>query len=179
MPDRETQNAPAPEPLTLRLLRDTFDERGIPLRCPRRQCRRSRHCGGAARRPAAPLNADQRLPPCALHAKPESHRQVLAWTADLLAPLDESTAPGTWPADAETANHLRLALVIMEQIHTRPGPHRESERTALAAWQKTDPSPEITASLRRFWRHSGAKTGISAKQDATRSPDAPQSCGTR
>ncbi len=167
MPDPQTRDCPAAEPLTLRLLRDTFDERGTPLRCPRRQCRRSRHCSGAALRPADPLNADERLPVCALHAKPEARRQFLAMAADLLPPLDDST-PRVWPDDREAANHLRQALAIVWYIHTRPGPHPASERTALAAWQATDPAPEVTALCRRIWRHAKvekrpvAKSGPSA-----------------
>jgi hypothetical protein len=168
MPDRQTRDNPLPEPLELRLLRDTFDQRGLPLRCPRRQCRRSRHCSGAALRPAEPLNPGEALPPCALHAKPEARRQFLAMAADLLPPLADSTAPGAWPDDREAANHLRQALAIVEQIHTRPGPHPQSERTALAAWHATDPAAEITALCRRIWRHSkpeqrpSAPTGTAA-----------------
>jgi len=154
MPDRETQDAPVPEPLTLRLLRDTFDKRGLPLRCPRRQCRRSRYCSGPALRPSDPLNADERLPPCALKAKPEARRQFQALAADLLPPLDDSTAPGTWPEDREAANHLRQALAIVKRIHTRPGPHPEREKRALAAWHASDPNREATAFCDRIWRHS-------------------------
>jgi hypothetical protein len=136
------------------MLRDTLDEDGTPLRCPRRQCRRSRHCSGAAYRPAAPLNPEERLPHCVLHAKPEVRQQFLAWAADLLPPLDDSTGPGAWPDDQEAANHLRLSLAIVERIHTRPGPHSDSERTALAAWAATDPAPETSATYRRLWRHT-------------------------
>ncbi|NBB53425.1 hypothetical protein GVN24_34675 [Rhizobium sp. CRIBSB] len=154
MPDRQTRENPLPEPLEIRLLRDTFDQRGLPLRCPRRQCRRSRYCSGPALRPAQPLNPGEALPPCALQAKPEARRQFLAMAVDLLPPLNDSTAPGTWPDDREAANHLRQALAIVEQIHARPGPHPQSERTALAAWYATDPAPEITALCRRIWRHA-------------------------
>lgn len=158
MPNRQTLDAPVPEPLELRLLRDTFDERGIPLRCPRRQCRRSRHCSGTAHRPADPLNEGEWLPDCALHAKPEARRQFLAMASDLLPPLDDSTAPGTWPDDKEAANNLRQALAIVERIHTRPGPHPESERTALAAWAASDPNPQLSAVCRRIWRHTKVET---------------------
>ncbi|MBC2773367.1 hypothetical protein H6M51_10860 [Rhizobium sp. AQ_MP] len=152
MPDRQTRDTPGPEPLTLRLLRETFDKRGLPRRCPRRQCRRSRYCSGPALRPNDPLNADERLPPCALRAKPEARRQFQALAADLLPPLDDSTAPGTWPEDREAANHLRQALAIVARIHTRPGPHPASERAALAAWHASDPAPEVTALCDRLWR---------------------------
>ncbi len=158
MPNRQTLDAPAPEPLELRLLRDTLDEHAIPLRCPRRQCRRSRHCSGAARRPAQPLNEGEWLPACALHAKPEARRQFLAWAAGILPPLAERTAPGTWPDDREAANHLRQALAIVERIHTRPGPHPESERTAFAAWAASDPNPQLSAVCRRIWRHTKRET---------------------
>lgn len=153
MPDRETRDIPAPEPLTLRLLRDTFDQRGFPLRCPRRQCRRSRYCSGPALRPADPLNPDEKLPPCALQAKPEARRQFRALAADLLPPLDDSTAPGTWPEDREAANHLRQAMAIVKRIHTRPGPHPDSEKSALAAWHASDPDPDVTALCDRIWRN--------------------------
>ena len=152
MPDPKT--TPAPEPLTLRLLRDTLDHRGIPRRCSRRQCRRSRHCSGAALRPVDPITADERLPPCALGVKPEQRRQFLAAAADILPPLDHSTAPGTWPDDTEAANHLRQALAIVKRIHSRPGPHPESEAEALAAWHATDPAPDVTALHDRVWRHT-------------------------
>lgn len=154
MPDRQTTKAPVPEPLTLRLLRDTFDKHGIPRRCPRRQCRRSRHCSGAALSTAAQINADERLPPCALNAEPERRRQFLTWAADVLPPLDDSTVPGAWPDDTEAANHLRQALAIVARIHSRPGPHPESEAKALAAWHATDPDPEVTALCHRIWRHA-------------------------
>lgn len=176
MPDPRT---PAPEPLELRLLRDTFDERGIPLRCPRRQCRRSRHCSGAAHLPADPLTADERLPPCALRAKPEARRQFLAMARDLLPPLDDSTAPGTWPDDREAANHLRQALAIVERIHTRPGPHPESERTALAAWAASDPNPQLSAICRRIWRHTKRETKPRANPGSASSGGWPPSCDTQ
>ena len=153
MPDRQTRDTPAPEPLTLRLLRETLDKRGLPLLCPRRQCRRSRYCSGPALRPADPLNANEKLPPCALRAKPEARRQFQALAADLLPPLDDCTAPGTWPEDREAANHLRQALAIVARIHTRPGPHPASERTALAAWHATDPDPDVTAFCDSIWRN--------------------------
>jgi hypothetical protein len=153
MPDRQTRDNPLTEPLEIRLLRDTFDQRGFPLRCPRRQCRRSRYCSGPALRPAEPLNADERLPSCALQAKPEAHRQFRALAADLLPPLDDSTAPGTWPEDREAANHLRQAMAIVKRIHTRPGPHPDSEKRALAAWHATDPDPDLTALCDRIWRN--------------------------
>lgn len=133
MPNRQIAESPAPEPLELRLLRDILDEQRTPLLCPRRQCRRSRHCSGTAQCPADPINADEWLPPCALRAAPELRRRFLAWAADILPPLADRTAPGTWPDDREAANHLRQALAIVERIHTRPGPHPQSERTALAA----------------------------------------------
>lgn len=162
MPNRQTLDAPAPEPLELRLLRDTLDEHGIPLRCARRQCRRSRHCSGTARRPAQPLNEGEWLPDCALHAKLEARQQFIAMAQDLLPPLDDSTAPGIWPDDREAANHLRQALAIVERIHTRPGPHPESERTALAAWAASEPNPQLSAVCRRIWRHTKVETNSRA-----------------
>jgi hypothetical protein len=143
-------------------LRDTLNEHGIPLRCPRRQCRRSRHCSGAARRPAQPLNEGEWLPAFVIHAKPEARQQFIAMARDLLPPLDGSTAPGTWPDDREAANHLRHALAIVERIHTRPGPHPESERTALAAWAASDPNPQLSAVCRRIWRHTKRETNSRA-----------------
>ena len=164
MPD--PQIIPAPEPLTLRLLRDIFDKRGIPRRCPRRQCRRSRHCSGRALSPVDPLTPDERLPPCAFRAKPEARRQFIAMARDLLPPLDGSATLGTWPDDREAANHLRQAIAIVERIHSRPGPHPDSEGTALAAWHATDPAPELTALCRRIWRQPKAEKRPTASPDA-------------
>lgn len=166
MPNRQISEAPAPEPLQLRLLRDILDEHRIPLGCPRRQCRRSWHCSGTAHRPADPINADEWLPPCGLHVPSELRRRFLAWAADILPPLADRTAPGTWPDDRETANHLRQALAIVERIRTRPGPHPQSEPTALAAWYATDPDPEATALCRRIWRNTKALARLRANSGA-------------
>lgn len=166
MPNRQFSESPAPEPLEMRLLRDILDEHRTPLLCPRRQCRRSRHCSGTAHRPADPINADEWLPPCALRATPELRRRFLDWAADILPPLDDRAAPGTWPDDKQASNHLRQALAIVERIHTRPGPHPQSERTALAAWHAADPDPETTALCRRIWRNTKALTRLRANSGA-------------
>lgn len=180
MPDPKPTEVPAPEPLTLRLLRDTLDERGIPLRCcPRRQCRRSRHCSGRALRPVDPLDADERLPTCALRAKPQARRQFLASAADILTPLDDSTAPGAWPDDEEAANHIRQALAIVKRIRSRPGPHPASEATALAAWHATDPAPDLTALCDRLWRHTRTEKRRRGTSGTAPSPDTRPACGTR
>lgn len=176
MPNRQISESPAPEPLELRLLRDILDEHRTPLPCPRRQCRRSRHCSGTAHRPADPINADEWLPPCALRATPELRRRFVAWAADILPALDDRTAPGPWPDDREAANHLRQALAIVERIHTRPGPHPQSERTALAAWYATDPDPETTVLCRRIWRNTKALTRLRANSGAAPSSGIPLSC---
>ena len=166
MPNRQTQNAPAPEPLELRLLRDILDQHGTPLRCQRRQCRRSRHCSGPAFRPADPIDADEWLPPCALRATPALRRRFLAWAANILPSLADRTAPGTWPEDTQAANHLRQALTIVQRIHTRPGPNPDSERATLAAWHATDPDPETTALCRRIWCHTKVPTRPQANSGA-------------
>ncbi|MGC4407323.1 hypothetical protein D4A92_17800 [Rhizobium rosettiformans] len=176
MPNRQIAESPAPEPLELRLLRDILDEHRTPLLCPRRQCRRSRHCSGTAHRPADPINADEWLPPCALRAAPELRRRFLTWAADILPPLADRTAPGTWPDDREAANHLRQALAIVERIHTRLGPHPQSERTALTAWYATDPEPETTALCRRMWRNTKMLKRPRTNSGAAPSSGIPLSC---
>ncbi len=170
MPDRETQNAPVPEPLTLRLLRASLDKGGTPLHCPRRQCRRSRHCSGAARRPAEPLTPEEWLPPCFVEADPAARRLSLDMAGRTLPPLEDIREPRAWPTDVQTATHLRVQLAIMQRIHARPGPHPDHERAALAAWQATDPDPEATAHCRRLWRHSKPGKRPAAKAGAAVQP---------
>jgi hypothetical protein len=165
MPTPQTPDTPAPEPLALRLMRDTFDQRGIPLYCPRRQCRRSRHCGGPVHRPQQPLTSGERLPGCTLEARPEARRQFLDMAGEVLQPFNDSTAPGTWPEDRQAANHLRRAMAIVARIHTRPGPHPDSERAALAAWQAADPDPELTTACVRLWRHTSVEKPTPARPE--------------
>ncbi|WP_133253005.1 hypothetical protein [Rhizobium wuzhouense] len=153
MPDHQTTEAPVPEPLELRLLRDLLDEHATPLRCPRRQCRRSRHCSGQAPRAHLPLASGVSLPPCAAKAKPIVHQELRDMAGQLHPHVSPGIEPRQWPEDAEAAAKLRLALARLHRIHTRPGPHPEHERAALAAWAASDPNPQATALYRCGWHH--------------------------
>ena len=154
MPEPKTADDPSTEPLDLRLLRDVLDEHAIPLTCRRRQCRRNRHCCGKPQRADRPLASGAGLPPCAAKAKPEAHRLLQTMLGQLQPHVAPSTKPRHWPEDTKAAARLRLALAILHRIHARPGPHPEQERTALAAWQATDPDPHTTALYRLAWHHS-------------------------
>ncbi|MGQ2970338.1 MAG: hypothetical protein ACT6RF_16465 [Allorhizobium sp.] len=154
MPEAKTADDPKPEPLDLRLLRDVLDEHAVPLTCRRRQCRRNRHCSGEAQRADRPLASGAGLPPCAAKAKPEAHPLLQTMLGDIEPHVGSSTEPRQWPEDTKAAAQLRLALAMLHRIHTRPGPHPQSERTALAAWQATDPDPHTTTLYRLAWHHS-------------------------
>ncbi|SIQ93425.1 hypothetical protein SAMN05880561_10661 [Rhizobium sp. RU33A] len=158
MPDSKTTDDPKTEPLDLRLLRDVLDEHGIPLDCWRRQCRRNRHCSGEAQRADQPLTPGEALPPCVAKAKAEARRQLQTMADGLRPPVDRSPEPRQWPDDHEAADRLRTTLAIIHRIHTRPGPHPEHERAAIAAWAASDPNPQLSAVCRRIWRHTKGET---------------------
>ena len=135
MPEPKTADDPKSEPLDLRLLRDVLDEHAVPLTCRRRQCRRNRHCCGEAQRADRPLASGAGLPPCAAKAKPEAHVALQTQLVEIEPHVGASTEPRQWPEDTKAAAELRLALAMLHRIHTRPGPHPQSERTALAIGQ--------------------------------------------
>jgi hypothetical protein len=157
MPDHQTTQAPIPEPLELRLLRDLFAEQGFPLLCRRRHCRRIRHCSGAAHRAEQSPTSDLWLPACVQHARPEARREFLDFAGPVRETLGDSTGPRQWPDDEAAAAQLRVALARLHRIHTRPGLHPENERAALAAWRATDPQPDVSDQYRRAWHRIKAR----------------------
>jgi hypothetical protein len=167
MPDPQPTEAPIPEPLELRLLRDLLTNYGTPLICRRRQCRRNRQCSGAAQSDGRPSTSGLWLPPCATHAKPESHLELLTMAGRLRPHVAPCNAPRQWPEDEEAAVQLRVALAQIYRIHSRPGPHPESEQRAVAEWQATDPAPAITARYRRSFHHSRPEKRPSARPGTT------------
>lgn len=166
MPNRQTTEAPAPEPLDLRLLRDVLDEHAIPLDCRRRQCRRNRHCCGEAHLADQPLTPGEALPPCVAKAKAEARRQLQTMADGLRPPVDRSPEPRHWPEDHEAADRLRTTLAMIHRIHTRPGPHPEHERAALAAWAASDPNPQRSTLCRLAWHHGKPEKRPSASTGA-------------
>jgi hypothetical protein len=153
MPDLQTISGPIIEPLHLRLMRDMAAEHRVPLHCHTRQCRRSRTCCGPAAPAERPITTGERLPHCLIHAEPALRRDLLTLADTLSACLVPSQEPRPWPEDEQAATLLRARLGLIHRILSRPGPHRDHERAALAAWRSNDPDPEESALYRRVWRH--------------------------
>ncbi|MDH4438839.1 MAG: hypothetical protein QE284_00440 [Rhizobium sp.] len=141
------------EPLELRLTRDLLAEHRIPLLCRSRQCRRSRTCCGPASLAPQPVALVEWLPPCRTGAAPAARREAMSLAAEIAACVPRNGTPQTWPEDKTAATRLRVLLAILHRIHSRPGPHLDSEIAGLAAWQATDPDPAESALYRRIIRH--------------------------
>jgi hypothetical protein len=155
MPNFHTSSgAPIAEPLELRLTRDLIAVSGSPAVCRRRQCRRTRLCGGLAHLAQRPIAPGEWLPPCIATADPALRREVLTLATELRHRVCLDTEPPRWPDDAGDATELRVRLAEVQRIHSRPGLHPDHEYAALAAWQALDPDPAMSAHVGRVVRHS-------------------------